>query len=454
MSEPLCNVENEQRLLGAIFLDNRLVADVTGWLRPEHFYEPIHGLLYDTMCRLWREGRAFIPDTLIALFADQPAVGCYTFAEYLKRLAASATSLKAIEERGRSIKDLADRRALAVIGTQIQELAINQSVGVLQTASEAVTGLDEIISSSRPKRSCMTAYEAAGDLLDDLESGASRIAISTGLADLDRVTGGWNYNELAIVGARPSMGKSTFMIQAAIPPAKAGKGVLLFSLEMPQDAVSARMLSSLVWNSMTPIPYTDILKSQVKMEYDRDRLRQAREKQKGWPLEIDNQAGLTVSEIMARSRQAAAKFQRDGKTLDLIPVDHIGKIRPSSRYAGNLVAEIGEISNGLATLAKDLGVAVVAASQLNRDVTKRDNKRPQLSDIRESGHIEQDADLVAFVHRDVYYAQNSGKDEDAEMIENIKNEMEFIIAKNRNGPVTTVKLFADMGSNVVRNKAP
>jgi replicative DNA helicase len=454
MSEQFCDIDADQDFLGAALANNGRITDVIDWLRAEHFIEPLHGRLYKVMCRLWLEGRAFVPENLAPHFPDEPPIGKLSFVQYLGHLMAANTAThKVAVDRARLVKELAERRGFTSISDHLQEMAKNRALETLAIGNEAMSALNEIVASSRPKRSCFTAYEAAGNLLDDLESGVSRLAIPTGLADLDRVTGGWHYNELAIIGARPSMGKSTFMTESALNAARDGKGVLLFSLEMSQSAVSARMLSSLVWNRVTPIPYTDILKHKVETKHDRDRLRQAHAKLKGWPIEVDDQGGLTVSEIMARSRQAAVKFQREGKTLDLVLVDHIGKIRPSSRYAGNANSEIGEITNWLAVLSKDLGVAVVAASQLNRELTKRDNKRPQLSDLRESGHIEEDADLVAFIHREVYYTEDSGNGVDAEIIENIQNDMEFILRKNRNGPLCTVKLFTDMISNVVRNAA-
>jgi replicative DNA helicase len=193
--------------------NNNKLAELIGWLKAEDFFEPLHRRLYEAMCRLWSEGRPFVPSIIVPLFPNEPPIGELSFKQYLGRLMASVTSLKATKGFAHTMKELAGRRRLCGISAGLQEQASNPGIGVLEAAIDAVSGLNDVISSSRPRRTCVTAYEAAGELIADLEDGASEIAIPTGLADLDRVTGGWHYSQLAYIGGRPSMGKSTLMIE-------------------------------------------------------------------------------------------------------------------------------------------------------------------------------------------------------------------------------------------------
>jgi replicative DNA helicase len=187
------------------------------------------------------------------------------------------------------------------------------------------------------------------------------------------------------------------------------------------------------------------------------RLREAAARFKKLPIKIDDQAQLTVSEIGVRARRYAAELERVGKRLDLVIVDHLGIAKPSTRYAGNKTNETGEISGALAALAKQLNCHVIAACQLNRDVEGRDVKRPQLSDLRNSGDIEQDGHIVTFLYRPAYYlerAKHDDPDKEAARIASLavlENNLEFIVAKNRNGPIGTVECFVDIANNAVRN---
>lgn len=254
------------------------------------------------------------------------------------------------------------------------------------------------------------------------------------------------------------MGKTAFGAAIMLNAARAGAGVMMFSLEMSRTALAARCLSEAVWNRDTPIPYADILNERIN-ETQKDRLHNASQKFESLPIEIDDQGGLTVSEISARARQQAAKFERAGQKLGLVLIDHLGKVRASKRYAGNLVAETGEVSNALANLGKELDVAIIALHQLNRAVEGREDKHPQLSDLRASGDVEQDADLVGFLYRPSYYLERmkfEDKDQEKkrkEKLETKKYELELIIAKQRNGPCITIDLFADMANNAIRNAA-
>jgi replicative DNA helicase len=460
MTEPLFNIEVEQALLGAIFAQPSCLEEVAGFLDAEHFGEPIHAQIYATIRRLAHEGRAYTPITMAPFFKDAPKVGELTVVQYFGRLLAGVTSLQQTKEYGQVVKDFAERRDVGAIGLRLKQLAADHTISVSQAAAEGVQDLDTIIAASRPNQlSWMTAEATAQKLLHDLDNDLVAKPIPTGYKDLDRVIGGWRRCETDVFAARPSMGKSALGASVPLHPARAGHGTLIFSLEMTKAMVAARLLSDLVWNRDAPLEYADILRGRVRDPYDKDRLREATRKLAGLPIVIEDQPGLTIAEIAARSRKHAAKFERSGKSLDIVIIDHFGKVRPSSRYAGNLVNETGEISQGLAALAKDLNVAMIVLHQLNRAVEGREDKRPQLSDLRNSGDVEQDADTVGFLYRPAYYLERSKFDKDdleqtrKETLDKRRHDLEVIIAKNRNGPICTVDLFVDIASNVIRNKA-
>jgi replicative DNA helicase len=277
------------------------------------------------------------------------------------------------------------------------------------------------------------------------------------LVDLDRALGGWHRKELTIIAARPSMGKSALLFSAFRLAARKGTASLIFSMEMPTEMVTRRMLSDAVWNRDTPIPYVKMLRGSLS-EIEVARLAAVSPKIEGLPIAIDDQAGLTVSEIRSRAKRHMERLDAAGQRLDVIVIDHLGKIRASDRYAGNKVHEMGEKTAALAEMAKDLNVAVVAAHQLNRGVEGRDNKRPTLADLRDSGNIEEDAETVMFLYRPAYYLERTREDgferEDArkEKLIACQHDLEVILAKNRNGACQTIEFFIDLPSNVVRDR--
>jgi replicative DNA helicase len=219
------------------------------------------------------------------------------------------------------------------------------------------------------------------------------------------------------------------------------------------------MLTDLAWSYDDPIQYEDILQRRRETFDDRKRRRlaEARDRLRDLPLTIEEQRGLTFGEIAARARKHASALDRHGRKLDLVIIDHMLLVRPSHRYSGNRVREVAEISDGIATLAKDMGTSVLALCQLNRGVEGRENKRPSLADLRDSGAIEEDASLVMFLYRPAYYLEHQRQDNpEAEAsrvatLEACRNSLEFIVAKNRNGRMCTVDAFVDIGANAVRN---
>src|SRR5262249_23296863 len=256
---------------------------------------------------------------------------------------------------------------------------------------------------------------------------------------------------------RPGMGKTGLAVSSALQSARAGNHVLFFSLEMTATSLADRVLSDLCFDRNERIPYFDISNGHITNE-QAERVIDVSRTLGMLPLKMEQQAWLTVSQITARARKYKQALERDGKTLELVIVDHMHIIKPSERYSGNRVGELTEISGGLKTLAKELNAPVVALAQLSRQVENRDDKRPTLSDLRDSGSIEQDADLIVFLYREAYYLERtvcSGAEEEKRLarLREVRHLLEANIAKQRSGPTGLVSLFFDIASNAVRDMA-
>jgi replicative DNA helicase len=252
------------------------------------------------------------------------------------------------------------------------------------------------------------------------------------------------------------MGKTTVGLSAAIAAAKSGKGVGFISLEMDADKLGARAASDMAYDWAVKVPYADIIRGHVEAG-EIDAVQSALRDIERLPLWIEDQSALSMTDIRIKAEAMMSASSKHGTPLEALFVDHLGLIRPSSRYQGNRTNEVAEMSAGLKSLAREYGIAVIALSQLNRALESRDSKKPQLSDLRDSGAIEQDADTIIFLYREAYYLEREqGKSEEAEtarlnrLIE-VQNKLEFHIAKQRNGPVTSIDLFVDMACSVVRN---
>lgn len=368
-----------------------------------------------------------------------------------------------------SVRDLAARRALVETAEILGGDAWNAEINPHDLGGQAMRHLDGIISRRRGSSSKSVMFsEAADELLDGLDAEDNADFVDTGLNALNRIMGGWPRGELTFVAGRPSMGKSAVLFSSARQAAKRGVNVLIFSLEMRRKAVMARMLSDLAWSAgqTESVPYEQILRREID-ERQQGRLRSMLENVRNYPLRIDDTPGLSAVEINLRARKFATDLEKSGRRLDLVMVDHLGKVRAGDRYAGNMVHETGEKSNAFMHMSKDLDVAMVVAHQLNRGPEGRDDRRPMLADLRDTGNLEQDAHSVLFPFREAYYLERQkGNDDEASdgkkkgvseatrkaLLEKLKNVMEINIAKNRNGPSAVVNIFADMGSNAIRDR--
>jgi replicative DNA helicase len=452
------NIEAEQALLGAILVNNEAFYRVSDFLKPEHFFETIHAKIFDLASNLVRAGKVASPITLKTFLPPDLDIAGLNASQYLARLAAEATTVINAGDYGRTIFDLATRRSLIIIGEAMVNVAYDAPVDLspVEQIEDAERQLYEIAETGRydggflPFKSALTtavdmaanAYQRDGKL-----SG-----LATGLMDMDRMMGGLQPSDLVILAGRPAMGKSSLATNIAYNIARAWRGevrpdgrtvsvnggvVGLFSLEM-----SASQLANRIIAEQTDIPSHRILRGEIDPS-DFDRIAVVAREMETLPLYIDETGGLSIAQLTARARRL--KRQRG---LDLLVIDYIQLLTGSSKRAQQgRVQEVTEITTGLKALAKELNVPILALSQLSRQVETRDDKRPQLADLRESGSIEQDADVVLFVYREEYYLKNKEPRPGTEEFFKWQTEMELvhgkaevIIGKQRHGPTGTIQL--------------
>jgi replicative DNA helicase len=452
------NIEVEQALLGAILVNNEAFFRVSDFLEAQHFFEPVHRHIFEVAAELIRANKVASPVTVKTFLPADAPIGDINLAQYLARLAAEATTIINAEDYGRAVYDLALRRALIGIGEEMVNTAFDAPVGVtpkaqIETAEQRLFELAERGHYDGGFHAFETALLTAIDMASAAYKRDGHLSgIATGLEDLDRLMGGLQPSDLIILAGRPAMGKTSLATNIAFNVAKAWRGELqadgsmktvnggvvgFFSLEMSAEQLATRIVAE-----QSGVPSSDIRRGKITEAQFADIVAAAREMQRV-PLYVDQTGGLTIAQLAARARRL--KRQRG---LDLVVVDYLQLLQGSSRRnSDSRVQEVTEITTGLKALAKELAVPIVALSQLSRQVENRDDKRPQLADLRESGSIEQDADVVMFVFREEYYLKNRepkpGTMEHEQWIDQM-NEVhgiaEVIIGKQRHGPTGTVKL--------------
>jgi replicative DNA helicase len=453
------NIEAEQALLGAVLINNESFDRVSGFLQPGHFFEPLHGRLFEVMGKLIHAGKHASPITLKTFFETEPPVGELTVAQYLGRLAAAATTIINAQAYGRAVYDLAVRRELIGIGGDLVNTAYDSPVDVPpeKQIEEAEQRLFDLADKGKYGSGFMPFGDATADAIEmaarayERDGGLSGLA--SGLRDLDRMMGGLQNSDLVILAGRPSMGKTALATNIAFSVAKAYRAVTkedgtstaedgaivgFFSLEMSAEQLATRILAE-----QSQIPSEKIRRGQITgTEFNR--LQSAAMELQTLPLYIDHTGGISIAQLAARARRLKRQ-----KGLGLVVVDYLQLLTGSARRsAEGRVQEVSEITVGLKALAKELNVPILALSQLSRQVENREDKRPQLSDLRESGSIEQDADVVMFVFREEYYVQRreptmTKVDEHQKWqdeMDQVQGLAEVIIGKQRHGPTGTVRL--------------
>ena len=450
------NIEAEQQLLGAILTNNEVYDRITGLVKPVHFFDPVHQRIFERAAARIQKNALASPVTLKPFFEDDLGLKELGGAGYLVRLAGAAISAFAARDYAQMIYDLAVRRELIGLGRDISAAAAkvdidNEPKEQIVEAEQRLYKLGEQGTSERGFQSFLkAAVEAVNHANAAYQRGGGLSGISTGLTDLDKKLGGLHPSDLLILAGRPSMGKTALATNIAFNIAKAhrrgrmqdgtegsveGGVVGFFSLEMSAEQLAARILSE-----ASEVPSEQIRRGDMREDEFR-KFVDAAKALESCPLYIDDTPALPISQVAARARRL-----KRTQGLDVLVVDYLQLLKGSSKE--NRVQEVSEITQGLKAIAKELNIPVIALSQLSRQVENREDKRPQLSDLRESGSIEQDADVVMFVYRDEYYREREkpGDHESEKMaqwqtvMESVHGKAEVIIGKQRHGPIGTVEL--------------
>jgi replicative DNA helicase len=474
---PPYNTEAEQALLGAILINNAAYSRVSEFLQPEHFGNAMHGRIFAAIGKLLERGQIANPVTLKNLFDQDGALTEIGGAQYLARLAGAAATIINAEDYGRAVHDLHLRRELITLGEDVVNDAFRQDLDdpPREQIERAEKKLFDLATAGQAERGFQVFGAALTDAINNAEAAFKRsgktVGLATGFVDLDRKLGGLHRSDLVILAGRPSMGKTSLATNIAFNATKAykpvpggeqgaGRGsdgrkvdedgavVGFFSLEMSAEQLATRILSE-----VSGVASDRIRRGDVSRE-DFDKFVLATQHLARLPLFIDDTPALTVSALRTRARRLKRQ-----QGLGLIVVDHIQLLRPSTqlRVIENRVQEISDLTRSLKALAKELDVPVLALSQLSRAVEQREDKRPILADLRESGSIEQDADVVMFIFREEYYLSRepSRRPDEAEgkfseryqewreRLEKVHGLGEIIVAKQRHGPIGTIKLHFD-----------
>jgi replicative DNA helicase len=432
----------EQSVLGGMLLSKDAIADVVEIVRSNDFYKPAHALVFDTILDLYGRGEPADPVTVVAALADRAELVRVGGAPYVHTLIQQVPTAANAAYYARIVSERAILRRLVEAGTRIVQLGYGSAAGAGREVDDVVDMAQQAVYDVTERRTS-DDYTVLEELLqptmDEIEAigatGGLMAGVPTGFADLDRLTNGLHPGQLIIVAARPGLGKSTFGLDVARSASiRNGLTSAVFSLEMSKIEITMRLLSA---EARVPLHH---LRSGQLSEDDWTKLARRIGEVSEAPLFIDDSPNMTMMEIRAKARRL-----RQRHDLRLVVIDYL-QLMTGNKRVESRQQEVAELSRGLKLLAKELEVPVIAASQLNRGPEQRTDKRPQLSDLRESGSIEQDADMVLLLHREDYYEKESPR----------AGEADFILAKHRNGPTDTVTVafqghfsrFVDMSTGV------
>ncbi|MFM9863595.1 MAG: DnaB-like helicase C-terminal domain-containing protein [Micropepsaceae bacterium] len=448
---------SEQQLLGALLLDPAAAERIAAALEPTHFAEPLHQRIYDAIARATKAGLAATPNSLKPEFEDDAQMREVGGAAYLAELAGYGAQCLDTRAWAEAVKNLAFRRRLIAAGRDMQNDALN--AGIETEPHTLAERAEELIAHALGEASETAAdrFQPVGQLAHTVLSAAEEApTLKFGLARLDEITGGLRPKELVIVGARPGMGKTAFAGHVALSAAKQGSAVAFFSMEMAAAAITLRLITAEAFADGRSTAYAELRRGRIPAD-EGHALFEAEARLRALPLYIHEGRQLTPSGLLLAARRAQKKLRDTSTPLGLVIVDHIQKIRPDRDCRGNKVAEMTEISDAMQKMAGALNVPVIALSQLNRAVESREGKRPELADLRESGAIEQDADLVLLLFREAYYKLKAepqrGHPDWPEWYgeyANVRHDLDIHIAKHRNGREGQVRAHFDAPSSGIR----
>lgn len=431
----IANLEAEAALLGACLMQNALVDTIAAMVTAEDFFSAAHGRIWSAITVEQAKGRAFNPVTLKPYLEHDEALAELGGLRYLARLTSDSHGILAPREIAQQVRDLADRRrmhaelsnVLAALPDSNRPLVEIAALADAAIAARASEGFDEA-----------DAEKAMAAALDALDRGIEGVECRI-IPAVDDILGPLEPKSLTIVAGRPGMGKTAFSSSYALGAARSGHGVLFVSLEMSRDQLAHRMLADVAFDDQqNRIPYSAIQKRSLT-RWQRETVNSVAKYIAGLPLHIVDAAAMTVGRLNSIVRSHKRKMAARGQKLELVIVDYLQLLHPTSRKTSAYEA-ISEVSRTLKEIAKMHDVAIMALAQLSRAVEQRPDKRPMLSDLRDSGQIEQDADAVMFLYREEYYVMQAEPRDDAEKhadwqarIERCRAVIDFILPKRRNG---------------------
>jgi replicative DNA helicase len=458
------SIEAEQMFLGAALVNNEVLNQALEFIEEEHFYEPAHRLIFNSIIKVIDKGLSANVISIRTMLASNEQFNNMGGNDYIARIATMGSSIINAYDYAKIIFDLAKKRSLIKFGEELANKAYNSGLdnSAFDQIEKAESGLFLLATGGHSQKDFVSlgkSIESSVATINKAMKSTSHVTgISTGYKKLDDNLSGFHNSDFVVIAARPSMGKTAFAINLAIESYKAlfknheGEennipSVGIFSLEMSSEQLSTRMLSMLSEINSTS------LRSGKLNEQQYNKIRKKAEELSKQHIYIDDTPSLSISAIRTRARRMKRRHN-----LSILFIDYLQLIRGTNSKSENRVQEVSEITQGLKAIAKELNIPVIALSQLSRAVEQREDKRPMLSDLRESGAIEQDADIVMFLYREDYYIMRQepkvGTDKHVEWqkkLSDIHNIVEIIIAKHRNGPVGTVSLFYDINHSKFKN---
>lgn len=462
----LDSADAEAALLGSVLYRNEALGYAGDIVTGEHFSDHMLGWLFDKTRDLIKRDRNV---EIIALHEVAQTYG------EVYHDAGGLTFLADLVDRAPPAENAGDYALIILDGAIRRKAALACQDGMRaflgdrdRPGAELVADLRSELEKVESEGDVGDAFARAGDAVRDAiahaQTRSGRIDYPTGIASLDAHTGGLNAGETTLLAGRPGMGKSVAALTIARANADIGLGVCFFSLEMTEGAVALRLACDLAYSRSAPIyggevtcpTFDRAMKGQLS-PWQWDRLAESNQTIDQWPLEIDDRAGLTIQQIESATRRQHRKWARQGIKPGPVIIDHLGKVRPSTDRRGNKHAEVADVSGEVAVMAKRLGVPVLALVQLNRAVESREGNRPQLSDLRQAGELEEDARQVMFLYRPEYYVREPVNGETFEekatrldKLQQCRNHLFWLVEKNSHGPIGQVQSFCEISSSAIR----
>jgi replicative DNA helicase len=464
---PLPNCfEAEQSLLGTLLAHPNSFTQCQE-LKPEDFFEPVHSRFFAFIADQINKTGKVLPSVIVSQFrSDESLVDAKIEASaYVASLVASQEGFNTVQYLARRIKNDSALRSIHSVSTGMIERVLKPDIGAsaVDIAGVAVDEINAIAQSVETdvKQTRFSVLSVADKITSALNETLQHGVLPTGGAysgtkEMHRVFNGWQAGKYYVIAGRPGMGKTSVASSLLVRTAGKKSPVLFFSLEMGATELTQRILADVAYDASDRIEYESIDRHEVTPSQF-ERILQAQIKLESAEFIIDDRANPTLPQIRAKISREKQRLEDAGMALAVVAIDHIGLVRASERYSGNKVTETEEISIGLKAIAKDFGVAVVAMAQMNRGSEAREDKRPALSDLRWSGSIEQDADVVMFCYRPAYYLERQKCDDEMKEVERLnaldiaKNKLEIIVAKHRGGKCPNIEMFCDIGCCALRD---